>query len=242
MLVDLLCTDNYMNYNIKVAHVLGLNAAIYISAILKVQNLSSNNGEPYMISRKDISDFTCLTRDIQLLVEADLQKIDLLTVEPIDDMSAKVYFKVDNFTKIFVSGDENYYGKLNKIVSSKEPSKTKGMSARQKQFYDLKSKIYCDSPELLAAYQDWVDGVYANPKGFLSVRSINIFQKTVNEFAQGDLELALKIIDIATVNGYRDATWAINLFNKDYAQTWKQEHKKSQPIVTRKAHLSTEVF
>jgi len=81
----------------------------------------------------------------------------------------------------------------------------------------------------LTAYQDWVDGVYANPKGFLSKSAIQVFQRTIDEYAKGDLDLALKLIEIATVNGYRDANWAINVFKKDYETSWKKTHQISTP-------------
>ena len=52
----------------------------------------------------------------------------------------------------------------------------------------MKTKINCQNEELRQAYEEWIDGVYANPKGFLSARSISIFQKTVDDFARGDLD------------------------------------------------------
>ena len=38
MLIDLLCTDNYVSFNINIAKVMGLNYAIYISELLNISN------------------------------------------------------------------------------------------------------------------------------------------------------------------------------------------------------------
>ena len=106
---------------------------------------------------------------------------------------------------------------------------------------NLKTNIVCNNQELQEAYEGWIDGVYANPSGFLSKRSIQIFQQTIDEFCNHDLDLALRIINIAAVNGYRDATWAINTYKKNYNIPFTSSNAMSQPIVTRK-ELSNEVF
>jgi hypothetical protein len=38
---------------------------------------------------------------------------------------------------------------------------------------------------------------------------VQLFEKTVTQYTQ-DKALRLKIIEIATINSYKDATWAIN--------------------------------
>ena len=69
-----------------------------------------------------------------------------------------------------------------------------------------------------------------------------MFKETVDNFAQGNLDLALKIIDIATVNGYRDATWAINVFNRDFAAEFNRKYRMNPPVAQKKQKLSDEVF
>ena len=36
MLLDLINSDNYMHYNIKLAHIIGLNAAVYCQELLVI--------------------------------------------------------------------------------------------------------------------------------------------------------------------------------------------------------------
>ena len=91
---------------------------------------------------------------------------------------------------------------------------------------------------MLRIYCDWIDGVYANPKGFLSIRAIKIAQDTVDKFADHDLDKALQLINIATVNGYRDMNWAIEQYRKNY----KVCYNVSNNSIKQSSELSTEVF
>ena len=93
--------------------------------------------------------------------------------------------------------------------------------------------------------RDWVDGVYARPNGFLSKSSIKIFQDTLNSYTQGDLDLALRVVQIATVQGYRDCQWAINMLQDSEKRKQKQNNTQirvtEQQVATKK-DLSDIVF
>ena len=231
-------SNSYMIYNKKLALRLGINQAIYLSyalnfvkddrCILPMKDMLNNTG----LSEKEVKD-----------IESKL----LITGCIIENNSnnSEINILID-FQKIFSIINEDNKATLNKIKNITKNVSTGKLTVRQKQCIDLKNKLQCSNEELLEAYCDWIDGVYANPKGFLSTRSIAIFQKTIDEFAKGDLDLVLKLIDIATVNGYRDATWAINLFNKDYAAKWNKEHpsinRSSIDDPLKKVQLNGEVF
>lgn len=242
MLIDLLCTDNYMNYNIKVAHILGLQSAIYISAILKLQNIkvTDTQSKSIKVSRQELTDFTCLTVEDQISVEERLHLIGILDMRELDNNIIEILFDLEEFTKIFSSGSATYLGKLKKL--STEKPKPKKLSARQQSIIDFKNMVKNDNFELQNAYEDWIDGVYNNPNGFLSAKAINVFKYTLDKFAQDDLELKLKILEIAAVGGYRDCTWAINAFNKDHAAQWKKDHSAKPVAKSRKVNLGEEVF
>ena len=46
----------------------------------------------------------------------------------------------------------------------------------------------------------------------MSQRAITIAQKRIDEESNRNLDVALKILDIATVNGYKDIEWAIKIY------------------------------
>ena len=83
---------------------------------------------------------------------------------------------VDTLANLVAADDANLLKKVTKLteVKSVVQSSTK-MSMRQKTILELKDFIKCSNEELLNAYRDWVDGVYANPKGYLSKRAIIVF-------------------------------------------------------------------
>lgn len=230
-MINFLDQNNYRIFNIEVAKKFGLNCSIYLSEIMfenKDYNCVSLNEE--MIASNTTLDF-----EQQSKCKKMLEQLCILS----SSAEGKLILDLNQLSAIINSESKTLTNKIKKINLAATGGK---LTVRQKQCNDLKSKLTCSNEELLKAYQDWIDGVYSNPKGFLSFRAVVIFQKTVDEFAKGNLDLALKIIDIATIGGYRDATWAINVFNKDYAHEFKAQTQVSAPPPCREVKLGTEVF
>lgn len=246
MLTDLMCTDNYAMFNVKVANVMGLHAAVYVNEILNITQKAQQK-------RKVVDGFVTINRDYvqhrttifpeeQISIDKKLVGIGVLSVA--EDNPDNVQLSVDALANLVAADDADLLKKVSKltVVKSVTSSSTK-MSMRQKTILELKDFIKCSNEELLTAYKDWVDGVYANPKGYLSKRAIIVFQRDVDEFARGDLDLALKIIEIATINGWRCAEWAINAFKKDYAKDFYANYTQTVPSAPqRSVSLSDEVF
>lgn len=246
MLIDLLCTDNYISFNIKVANVVGLHAAIYINELLNINKKAIKKKkitEDFVtVDRNYIQQRTTLIPDEQITIDGKLSAIGVIEVA--EGLPDKLKLNIDTLTNIMAEDDAALLKKVSKITTVKSvtiPS-TK-MSMRQRTILEFKNNLKCSNEELLEAYKGWIDGVYANPRGFLSARAITLFQKGVDEFAKGDLDLALKIVDIATVNGYRNVDWAINVFQKDYAKDFYSKYPPMEASPTQKrVSLSSEVF
>lgn len=246
MLIDILGQDNNVSFNYKIANKIGLNNAIYLSELMrqysKALNHGKMNGEYFTIDRVRIFERTTLTEQLQQDIDVILVRLNIMLkrASTIDPLAEECTIDMKTVIELFASDNEKINKDLKKLSDAKTAPK---MSQRDKYKQELKAHLKCSNKELLYAYRDWVDGVYANPKGFLSQKAISIFQETVDKFAQGDLDLALKIIDIATVQGYRDATWAINLFKKDYEKDFYREHSNQvQNNSIREVQLSSEVF
>ena len=246
MLTDLMCTDNYAMFNIKVANVMGLHAAVYVNEILNITQKAQQKRkivDGYVtIDRDYVHRRTTIFPEEQISIDKKLVGIGVLSVA--EDNPDNIQLSVDTLANLVAADDANLLKKVTKLteVKSVVQSSTK-MSMRQKTILELKDFIKCSNEELLSAYRDWVDGVYANPKGYLSKRAIIVFQRDVDEFARGDLDLALKIIEIATINGWRCAEWAINTFKKDYAKDFYANYTQVAPSVPqRSVSLSDEVF
>jgi hypothetical protein len=152
-------------------------------------------------------------------------------------------FDVNKLAEILSTDDEQKLAKVAKkakVTTTSVPGVRQ--SARKKQFDDLKQYITVGNEELKQAFEDWIDGVYNNPKGFLSKKAVSLFQRDVDTFANGDLDVALKVLEIATVGGYREASWAIEKFNKDYANQFRRRYVVPTTSPTRNVVVSDEVF
>lgn len=243
MLIDILGQQNTVEFNCTIANKIGLNGAVYLSELIRQYSINKELNKMiddyFILDRAAIFARTTLTEEMQEELDIILVRFNILLKRPAqsDSIYEEINLNMTNFINMFANDDEKIANELKKFTKSK----TSKMTQRDRYRLDLKSKITCSNSELLRAYRNWVDGVYANPKGFLSPTAIEVFQKTVDNFAHNDLDLALKIVELATINGYRDATWAINLFNKSYKEEFERQFR-SNVESPRKVMLSNEVF
>ena len=136
----------------------------------------------------------------------------------------------------------NNRGKINYYV---EKNIYEGEDQNDNVINELKDSISCSNYELLTALRNWVDSIYARPNGFLSKTAITIFQNTLNEYTKGDLDLALRIVQIASVQGYKNCEWAIALYEKDQKQKSKVQKERiriTEQVVASKEDLSDKIF
>ena len=225
-MIDLLATDNMVSYNVKVANVMGLHTAVYLTELINISLKAEKKqklvaDKYFIIDRKYITQRTTFSVEEQITIEQKLSKVGVIQ-KPAGGVDT-VYIDVDKLAQIISSDDDSYLNKVSKSTVVKTVTGP-GMkqTLKQRQAIEMKTYLTTTHKELKEALEGWIDGVLANPNGFLSKKAVSVFERTVDEFANGDLDVALKIIEIATVGGYRDATWAINNFNKDYAKTFRR--------------------
>ncbi len=240
MLIDLLSMDNYVHYNIKIAQILGLHAAIYISELLNINEKAVRKDKVsdncFIVDRNYIERRTTLSKDEQKEIDAVLLNLGILkTAEGNDD---GLTLDLTILTSL-VSAEPISLEKLEKVITAaknSKPKRTKSDAIRD----NLKEKIVATNAELRAAYEEWIDAVYAK-QGWMSAKSVTVAQTTIDNYCNHNLDLALHIIEIASINGYRDIQWAINSYEKDYKVSY------SIPVAPAKApakvsSLSSEVF
>jgi hypothetical protein len=73
----------------------------------------------------------------------------------------------------------------------------------------MKKAILETDPEVRTAYERWVDGMVDAQNCRFTKAVVQLFEKTVTQYTR-DKNYRLQIIELATINSYRDATWAIN--------------------------------
>ena len=86
MLIELLSSSNYVNFNIKLAQILGLKPAIYLSQIMDINEKAIRknkvDNDYFTLDRKYIESRTTLTKDEQSSIEKDLLNANLLVKTP----------------------------------------------------------------------------------------------------------------------------------------------------------------
>lgn len=236
MLVNLIAPS--ISYNIKLATVVGVENAVYITALsdLYYKEVKNQNVEAdgyFKINRDYITSITGINAKDQQVLDKKLESLEILKYNnPCD----KLILNIQTIIDIISEDDKVEINKIKKATRGRPPSNTE--TKKQAVINALKQGLNVTNSELLEAYKGWIDGVYSNPKGFLSKRSIEIFQNQLNEYTKGDLDLALAILEIATVNGHRDVTWAINM----YEERKPKRGRKPQNLTETPVLNKTEVF
>ena len=239
MLIELLSMSNYVHFNVKLAQILGLTTSIYLSQIMDINEkaLRKNkvNDDFFTIDREYITNRTTITEKEQKEIENTLIKIGVL--ERSSNDCNTLLLNITVLTSILMSPDEDLIKDISKLSQPKK-SKTKA----EKIIENLKENIITLNPELRQAYFDWIDAVYAKD-GFMTKTAVISAQSTVDKFSNRNLDVALKVLEIAAINGYRDITWAINNYNKDYKvnYTFASKQTTTPPQQVRK-RMSDEVF
>lgn len=211
MLVELLSQSNYQSFNIKLAHLLGLETSIYLSALIDINEKAIRKdkvieGDFFSIDRDYITKRTTLSNNKQEKIETELNKTGLIEL-------SNEYIKLclDTLTSLVMSEDEN----LEKDLSNFK----KAVNSKSKSDFILESvKRNIDSSlpyELIKAYSDWLDAVYAK-FGFVSKQTLFSAQKEVDEAANHNLDKAIEIINIATARGWRDLKWAVKVYSEQH--------------------------
>lgn len=248
MLIELLSMSNYGNYNIKLAHILGLESSIYLNELMNINEkaLRKNKIDDnfFNIDRTYIEERTTISVEKQKDIEDNLIKIGIL--QKLSDNDNGISLNLTVLTSILASPDESLIKSISKTVKrslSENKKKTKADAIKE----NLLTNIVTTNEELINAYSEWIDAVYTK-EGWMSKKAVVCAQQVVDEFSVRNLDVALKVIEIATINGYRNMEWAVNAYKKDYNINYRvapvnaSTNITSTPQPVLKTRLSEEVF
>ena len=247
MLLDVFDNDNSISVNYRTIQIFGLPTAVYLTELINIYKKATRKNKLvedgyFKVDRKYVNNVLCLTPEEQIICDLNLIKSSVLKKSSDNPDILKIDIKL--YLSLLCSEDMKLYDDVKKQMKVQKPKGTKE-SQRQQYINVLKNSIECSNYELLTALRDWVEGVYARPNGFLSKSSIKIFQDTLNSYTKGDLDLALRVVQIATVQGYRDCQWAINMLEDSEKRKKKQNNSQirvTEQEVADKKQLSDIVF
>lgn len=240
MLIDLLCTDNYVSFNINIAKAMGLNYAIYISELLNISNKATAKKKlldgKFKVDRDYIANRTTIKSAEQLKMDEKLY--DLGIIDRDSSNNDVIAIDVDVIASMISGEDTKQLRKVSKLVKLPKTTMTKAEAIAE----NLKKAATHRNAEIQLALQGWVDSVLSRPNGFLSKPTIEIFKDTVDDFANGDLDLALAVIRVATINGWRDADWAIDKIKQKYPTYFSQKQNQVEQPQQKPKLSNDEVF
>lgn len=244
MLLDALDQRNYITVNTRAVQLFGLNAAFYLTELFTIYTKAKDRGKLvddhfFKIDRKYVTSRTSLSSEEQLICDANLIKTGVMQKNSDDPDIIKI--NPNQYLSLLASEDVKLIEDIKKQMKIVKP---KGVKASQRQIVinNLKNGIVCSNYELLTALRDWVDGIYANPKGFLSKTAIKVFQDTLNNYTKGDLDVALRIVQIATIQGYKNCDWAIKIYEESQKRGVTKGVRVTQQEVAQENDLSDIAF
>lgn len=238
MLIELLTTSNYVSYNIKVAELLGLHQAIYLSELMNINDKAIRKDKlqdsSFLLDREYVAKRTTISVEEQLELENNLIKLGIVE-KPSEDTNC-IVLNLNVLTTLMMSADEDLLGNVKQLIKIKDKTKkrTKAEAIRD----NLKANITATNVELIEAYSDWIDAVFAK-EGWMSKKAVMLGQTTVDNFANRDLDVALNLLSIAALHGHRDINWSIQKYKEQY-----RVRREIQPQITstQRVELSSEVF
>ena len=227
MLLDLISQTNYSSYNITIANMFGLEIAVYLNVILDINSKAIKkkkiSNSYFTVDREYIKQITTIDEDKQKEIDKKLIKLGIIENT---DKNNMISLNISVLTSMIMAEDEKLVSDISKIVRSRSSTKTK----KEYEMLALKDYVKTNNEELKNAYYDWIESVFAK-QGWMSKKSITQGQELVDNFSNHNLDIALTILEIASISGYRDINWAINRYKDNYNILYKtdltQENIKS---------------
>lgn len=239
MLIELLSTSNYVSYNVQLAELLGLHTAIYLSELMNINEKAIKkdklDNNYFTLVRSYITSRTTLDEKEQLEIEDNLLKLGILEQ---GEQKDTISLNITTLTTLMMDPDEQLIDKITKI--KKKATSKRGRTKADAIKDNLKANLKVTNEELKEAYCGWIDAIY-DKQGWMSAKCVTVAETTVDSFSNHNLDVALKLLEIASIHGYRDIQWAINKYNQEFKVSY-QTSPAPKRVVTSNSELSAEVF
>ena len=200
-----------LRLNKRLCKLVGFEVAAYwaeLQSVLKqvVKKKTADEFGFFILDRDYIERETTLTVTKQIKCEAKLVEMGVVAKDP--DNPNRISISVSNMVEIITDEDTKKLKKATKAAKDEaKAAKAEGIKQNMKRF------IVEDDLKLRAAYERWIEGMVDAANCRFTRAVVEVFEKTVTDYTP-DKAKRLRIIEIATVNSYKDATWAISrLYN-----------------------------
>lgn len=195
-----------LRLNKRLIKLAGFEVAAYwaeLQSILK-QVVKKNTMDEFgffNLDRDYLERETTLTLNKQLKCEEKLVSLGVIAKDP--QNPNRLAISVHGMIEIITDEDTKKLRKTSAVKKDEKAAKIAGIKI------NMKKAILETDPELRAAYERWIDGMIDAANCRFTKAVVQLFEETVTTYTK-DKAKRLKIIEIATVNSYKDAGWAIN--------------------------------
>lgn len=216
-------------YNSDLVKNLGLHTAIMLS-LIQEQYISAKEKGLLKENKFFLLDKNCITKNTGFTQQEQESILKSLIKWGVVQQQTKKELFIISYDETFDTEDCSGYKYVDKLTQKE--------LERSAKIKFLRTKIETQNTELLQAYFDWIDAAY-DKNGWLAPKSVEVAQRLIDSFTNRDLDIALDILTIATMGGYRDMEWAINTY-KDKSRTLP----KVKTTITQQTNsrLTDEVF
>ena len=195
-----------LRLNKRLVKLAGFEVAAYwaeLQSVLKqvVKKQTMDEQGFFLLDRSYIERETTLTVNKQLKCEEELIELGALLRDA--GNPNRIAIGVNAMVAVITGEDTTKLKKSRKSSADEKVAKIEGIKSTMK-----KALVETD-PEVRAAYERWIDGMIDAANCRFTKAVVQVFEKTITEYTTNKA-IRLKIIEIATTNSYKDATWAIN--------------------------------
>jgi hypothetical protein len=195
-----------LRLNKRLIKLAGFEVAAYwaeLQSILKqvVKKQTADEQGFFNLDRDYIERETTLTLTKQLKCDEKLIGLGVMMKDQTNPN--RIAIAVNGMVAVITDEDTKKLKKTTAVKKDEKAAKIAGIKI------NMKKALLETDPELRAAYERWIDGMVDAANCRFTKAVVQLFEQTVTGYTT-DKTTRLKIIEIATVNSYRDATWAIN--------------------------------
>lgn len=195
-----------LRLNKRLVKIAGFEVAAYwaeLQSILKqvVKKQTADERGFFTLDRNFMERETTLTVAKQLKCDEKLLSLGVMLKDPEDPN--KISIAVNGMVALITDEDTKKLKKSGRTTADDRAAKIAWIKT------NMKRAIFTQDAALREAYERWIDGMVDAQNCKFTKAVVQLFEKTVEQYTP-DKSTQLKIIEIATINSYKDATWAIN--------------------------------
>lgn len=245
MLIDILSQDNYNQYNITLANMIGLVPAVYLNELMNIYSKANRKSKLksfkspsediapdldfFIVNREYITKRTTITEAEQFKLDKQFVEMGILRKSKSNDND--LCLVQDQIMSLFLPENVKVFKKLVKDSTGKKLTK----SEQTLEYLKTKVKLTLNTgdEEVDSVWQEWVNAMFTNPKISFKINEgmASEFKNRLEYFSNGNKSAYIELIKLSIELGYTVSDWVITQF--------KERHKELKSDITKLPKITT---